>query len=612
MTAAPGPAEGAGAPRGPWFALTDGAVVAVALAAVAGARVGGGPGVGVGAVLCLAGVGARRALLVVLGVALVAAGLSDRALAGLHPAAAAPVDGWVTLVGDPEPLDGGGLRVVVSHEGRRMEATAHGRAGSRLAGRLAGEHVQLRGRARPAGPDDAWLLAQRVVGRLAVDEVGAWRPGSAGSRVANGLRRTLRAGADHLPERARTLLLGVVLGDDRAQPPEVADDFRAAGMTHLQAVSGQNVALVLLLLSPLLSRLGWVVRLPATLLAVAFFCLVVRFEPSVVRAAGMTAVAATAAALGRPAAGIRVLGLAVAGLVLVDPLLARSLGFGLSASASAGILLLAPRLREALRGPAAARELLAVTLAAQAGALPLLVATFGAVPVATVPANLLAVPAAGALMVWGLGAGLVAGAAAAHGLGWLAAGLHLPTSVLTWWLAAVAEWAAGLPLGQVDGPLALAAAAVGVAARAARPLLDRAPPALATVGAALALLAALGAPSAPGEGRVAVARGVELVAAGGVRVVVLDAPLGAARSLEALRLAGLRCPDAVVVVAGSRRAAALAGALERRCGLPVLAPAGLAHPGWRPVGAGEAVTVGPLVVVGHEATATVHRRARAP
>ena len=47
-------------------------------------------------------------------------------------------------------------------------------------------------------------------------------------------------------------------------------------------------------------------------------------------------------------------------------------------------------------------EALAVTLAAQAGAMPLLLATFGSVPLATVPANLLAVPAAGPLMVSGV------------------------------------------------------------------------------------------------------------------------------------------------------------------------------------------------------------------
>ena len=185
------------------------------------------------------------------------------------------------LVDDPVRLDGGGVRVVVATGGRRLEAVAYGAAGARLEPRLAGERVELSGATSPLGPGRDWLVARRVVGRLAVDEVRSWEAGASVSRAANGLRRTLERGAAHLPDRTRSLLLGVVLGDDRAQPAEVADDFRAAGLTHLQAVSGQNVAFVLVLLGPLLSRLRWSLRLPVTLAAVAFFCLLVRFEPSV-------------------------------------------------------------------------------------------------------------------------------------------------------------------------------------------------------------------------------------------------------------------------------------------------------------------------------------------
>jgi competence protein ComEC len=584
--------------------LTDPTVVAMALAAVVGARVGGGPGVWVGAALGTTGLLARRSALLVLAVALAAAGLGDRALAGLDPAGVDRLEGWVVLVDDPVRLDGGGVRVVVATGGRRLEAVAYGAAAARLEPRLAGERVQLDGSTSPLGPGRDWLVVRRVVSRLAVDEVRSWEAGTNVSRVANGLRRTLERGAAHLPDRTRSLLLGVVLGDDRAQPAEVADDFRASGLTHLQAVSGQNVAFVLVLLGPLLSRLRWSLRLPVTLAAVAFFCLLVRFEPSVVRAAAMTGVAATASALGRPTAGIRVLGLAVTGLVLVDPLLARSVGFGLSASASAGILLLGPRLRAVLPGPATVRELLAVTLAAQAGALPLLLATFGSVPVATVPANLLAVPAAGPLMVWGLGAGLVAGAGAAHGLGWVAVALHGPTAALAWWLSSVAAWGAGLHLGSIDAPVVSVVAAVaglGWLARCGR--------SSAWLAVAVAVVLAVSrAPAAPRDGLAPVADGLELFVAGGDQVLVVDGPPGVARSLEVLRGRGVRCVDALVVAGGGRAAARLAEALDRRCaGLSVLAPRGGAHPGWRALAPGDEVRVGALVVVAQDGAVAVRR-----
>ena len=175
----------------------------MALAAVVGARVGGGPGVWVGAAVAATGLLLRRSPLLVLAVALAAAGLGDRALAGLDPAGVDHLEGWVVLVDDPVRLDGGGVRAVVATDGRRLEAVAYGAAGARLEPRLAGERVQLSGATSPLGPGRDWLVVRRVVGRLAVDDVSAWEAGTTVSRAANGLRRTLERGAAHLPDRTR-------------------------------------------------------------------------------------------------------------------------------------------------------------------------------------------------------------------------------------------------------------------------------------------------------------------------------------------------------------------------------------------------------------------------
>ena len=90
------------------------------------------------------------------------------------------------------------------------------------------------------------------------------------------------------PER-RALYAGFVLGDDRGQPVEITDDFRASGLSHLLVVSGQNVAFVLALVSPLLRRLrlGW--RLVAGLALLLLFGVLTRWEPSVLRAEAMAA-----------------------------------------------------------------------------------------------------------------------------------------------------------------------------------------------------------------------------------------------------------------------------------------------------------------------------------
>jgi competence protein ComEC len=159
----------------------------------------------------------------------------------------------------------------------------------------------------------------------------------------------------------------------------------------------------------------------------------------------MAAIACTAFTTGRPVSTVRLLALAVAGSVLADPLLVHAVGFQLSVGATTGIAVLSRPVAARLRGPSWFREIVAVTVAAQIGVLPVAIPVFGGVPVASLPANVLAVPVAGPLTMWGLAAGLLAGR-----LGPPADRvLHRPTALMTGWLDGVARWAAGLPLGAV-------------------------------------------------------------------------------------------------------------------------------------------------------------------
>jgi len=264
-----------------------------------------------------------------------------------------------------------------------------------------------------------------------------------------------------------------VLGDDRDQPPELDQAFKRAGLTHLLAVSGQNVAFVLAVAGPLLRRLRLRPRLVASLVVLGFFALVTRFEPSVLRAVAMASAGAVAATAGRPATSLRLLALAVVALVLGDPLLVHQIGFQLSVLATAGIVLLAGPLARRLPGPGWLSLPISVTVAAQVATAPLIAAYFGGVPLAAVPANLLAGPVAGAAMVYGMVGGVVAGLLTELVGPGPARVVHLPTRLLLWWLAGVARWAADLPLGQIGLPAAVvvavgAAVGAGVGRRAAR------------------------------------------------------------------------------------------------------------------------------------------------
>lgn len=435
------PASDRAASRPPW-SLGDGAVAALAGAVGVGAWWSPAVPLAVALLAMAVALGCRRAALLVLAAGLLAAALGHRAWAATAPLPAGPWSGEARLVSDPEPI-ASGTRAFVDIGGARVEAVAFGGPSRRLAPRLAGEVVRLEGRIRaPPAFLARYLATQHVRGRLDVRSVGPWRSGAPPLALANSLRRLVERGAEPLPEAERSLLVGLLFGDDRHQGDAQRAAFEAAGLTHLLAVSGQNVAFVLLAVSPLLLRLRLRGRFVVTVAVLVFFAILTRYEPSVLRATAMAGTAALAATLGRPASGARVLAIAVAALVLVDPLLAHSLAFQLSVAASAGILVLAPPLARAVPGPRWLAGPLTVTVAAQAATAPLLVGTFGGVPLAGVPANLAAEPAAAAVMGYGLVAGPLAGLLPAP----LAALVHLPTRLLLGWVGAVAQRGAALPL----------------------------------------------------------------------------------------------------------------------------------------------------------------------
>jgi hypothetical protein len=193
---------------------------------------------------------------------------------------------------------------------------------------------------------------------------------------------------------------------------------------------------------------------------------------------------------------------------------------------------------------------------------PILIPTFGGVPVVSLLANLLALPAAGPVMIWGMAAGFPAGLVG----GTIAGVLHIPTRLLLGWVAGVARVAASLPLGQLGlvhlAVLAGAAALFVWSRRSGRP-----------AGARLALaasIAVLFAPAAavvrpsPADAR-PVGRGATLWRAGGATVVVLDdARASPDRLLGELNEAGVRQIDLLIASRPGATDARAATAVERR------------------------------------------------
>ncbi|MEV4199284.1 ComEC/Rec2 family competence protein [Micromonospora globbae] len=370
-------------------------------------------------------------------------------------------------------------------------------------------------------------------------------------RAAGSLRAGLQRACAPLPDAQGGLLPGLVVGDTSRLLPTVEEDFRATGMTHLNAVSGSNVAIVVgaVLLVARWCRAGpW---LAAGLCGVALvgFVILVRPSPSVVRAATMGAIGLAALAAGRPRAALPALAAAVTVLILVDPALAGDAGFALSVLATGGLLLLAPRWRDGLRRrgvPAGLAEALAVPAAAQLACAPVVAGISGTVSVVAVPANLLAVPAIAPATVLGVLAAVLSPIwpAGAEFAAWLA-------SWPAWWLVLVARYGARLPAGTLPWPggvwgaLLLAASTVALLVAVRRPVVRRL---VAVVGVAAVLGAVpvrLVARGWPPSGWIVVAcavgqgDAVVLPAASG-RAVVVDAGPEPAAVDACLRRLGVR------------------------------------------------------------------------
>jgi competence protein ComEC len=304
--------------------------------------------------------------------------------------------------------------------------------------------------------EEAWL---RHRGVAVVAHGSNWRAvgrrgglESLADKLRSHLEKTIAPGVEG--ERA-AVIAGIVLGADHGLSEELRDAFRASGLYHLLAVSGQNVAFIAL------GVLGaaWLAGIPrwlgeiAVLASIGGYVLAVGWEPSVVRAGVAGAVASLAWLTARPRDRWYVLLLGAIVLLAWNPYSVHEPGFQLSFAAVGAIFVLVPRLQRLLEGyplPRVAATVVAVSAACAVVTAPLLWLHFRSIPVYSVPANALGALVMGPLLGLGLLASAlepllpVAAAALAWINGWLAA-----------YLAACARLVAALPGAQVSSATGL-------------------------------------------------------------------------------------------------------------------------------------------------------------
>ncbi|REK70651.1 DNA internalization-related competence protein ComEC/Rec2 [Aeromicrobium endophyticum] len=326
-------------------------------------------------------------------------------------------------------------RAVTSRVDIRLRDHATAFFDGRVDDLVVGRRLVLQGRLAPSETSDESVTIS--VDRHSPLAGAAWW-WAASERVREGVRRSVA----HLGDEPRGLVPALVDGDETGITDDIDDDFRRSGLTHLMAVSGTNLTIVLAVTMAVARSAGvrrrglWAVGV----VSILAFVLLARPEPSVVRAAAMGAVGVAALGFGSRG-GLRALCWAVVVLLFLDPWLARSPGFVLSASATGGILLLAPPFARRLETwmPRWCALAVAVPLAAQLVCTPALAALSGEVSLVAVFANLLAAPAVAPATVAGLVGGVLA-------MVWAPLGQVLGTlaGACASWILTVGHTAAGL------------------------------------------------------------------------------------------------------------------------------------------------------------------------
>lgn len=349
-----------------------------------------------------------------------------------------PCAGVATLVDDPD-VRPHNISVIFKLDGVRYRGSAYGATSRKIAPRLMGEQIFVAGTCSGiSGTFADWDRQRHILGRMSIESVHEeYSAGSPLYRSANRLRRHITDGIQPMHPADRALFTGLVMGDDREQPRSMINSFRASGLSHLVAVSGQNVAYVLAAVGPWLRSRRLASRLFFTCVVLVWFVVLTRAEPSVVRASVMAGIVAGAFAFGRTTNTKHVLCFTAITLLCVDPMMARSVGFLLSTGATAGLAWLLP-ITSRIVGKGSLRSVIAATLAATMGTAPLSLYFFHTLPVVSMIANPFAVPIAGAVMLIGLPMSLV--------LPWLPSPIHetavylleIPVRLL-WWIAVVCD-----------------------------------------------------------------------------------------------------------------------------------------------------------------------------
>ena len=433
------------------LALTTGATVAVALAL----------GLAAASVVIAVAFARQRMLVTAFAVgvvAIVVRGLTLPAsieLTGI-PSGSGPWTVLVESIGSPRE----------GHQIATVRTLSTGADGFRVAATLPrypavepGDQIEVSGRVRerPDSPYGEYL-----------ERIGAWgsldgremrlleRPADPGTMLESVRRGAGDLLANVLPEPEAGLAAGILIGLRDRVDRSVAAEFTTAGVSHVVAISGWNIAIVAAAIAALAGRLGRRRRAVVTAIAIVTYICFAGASPSVLRAGAMAGVVLFARETGRAGRAAAALGWAAALLLLANPRLVGDAGFQLSTLATGGLIAWATPLTATLdrwtggRAPAWLTESLGVSLAAQAATLPVVLASFGRLALIAPVVNLAVVPLVAPAMAAGIVAMLGAAAVELGAPGLAGVVLAAPAWVALRLIVGIVGVAAAVPLASVS------------------------------------------------------------------------------------------------------------------------------------------------------------------
>ena len=358
---------------------------------------------------------------------------------------------WVTVVPGETPRMVGSGRLMFrgdlarAGDGEMSGAVTVFATGPDFGRAIPGQPIRFRARLAKPGRRDLSVATLTAAGRPQFGTAPLVQ------RAAQALReRFASACRAVLPADQAAILPGLVLGDTSAVPAATTAEFRTVGLTHLTAVSGANVSIVC---GAVLLSAGFIGPRAAVVLAavaLAAFVFVVQPGASVLRAAVMGSIGLLGVLTSRRRQAIPALAATVIALITLVPQLAVDVGFALSVSATAALVVLASIWSKRLvaRGwPKPAADALCIALAAQWATAPLIAAISGRLSLVSVIANLVVAVVIPPITLLGTTAAVLAPL-------WPAgAGLLIRfTGPELWWLLEAAHLGAAMPAASVTVP----------------------------------------------------------------------------------------------------------------------------------------------------------------